>query len=144
MRCKLGLDANPICGCIKAMKKNVVALLAGAIAILISGCVSTLDGHHKAGVPWTKDTIVSRYERPVDQIFAAAKAVLTFNGTLTGENTITGVAQAKVDTRSVWVQVTQIDPKLSQVTVQARKKGGGADIDLASEIDKQIALQLKN
>jgi hypothetical protein len=140
----LRLDAGAIFGCINLMKTKVIGLVVGALAILISGCVSTLDGHSKVGNPWARDTITSQYERPVDQIFAAAKAVLQFNGTLTGENTLSNVVEAKVDTRTVWVKVTQIDPKLTQVVVQARRRGGGTDIDLASEIDKQIALQLKN
>jgi hypothetical protein len=139
----LRLDDGAIFGCIDSMKTKVIGVLVGAFAILISGCVSTLDGHHQAGNPWAKDSITSRYERPVDQIFAAAKAVLAFNGTLTGENTLSNVVEAKIDKRTVWVRVTQIDPKLSQVEVQARH-GGGTDVDLASEIDKQIALQLKN
>ncbi len=95
------------------------------------------------GVPFEKDRIVARYERPVDQIFAAAKDVLKLMGSLYGENTIKNTLEAKVDTRTVWVKVEQVDSRVSQVTVQARTSGGGADIDLASEVDKRIALQLK-
>ena len=40
--------------------------------------------------------------------------------------------------RTVWVAVDEIEPKVSRVRVQARTKGGRGDIDLASEIDKQI------
>lgn len=95
------------------------------------------------GVPLIKDTIESRYERPVDQIFAAAKEVLRFNGTLYGENTISKTLEAKIDTRTVRVAVDEVEPKVSRVRVQARKKGGVGDIYLASEIDKQIALRLR-
>lgn len=97
----------------------------------------------KAGIPFVKDRIESRYERPVDQIFAAAKEVLKFNGTLYGENTVTKTLEAKIDTRTVWIKVDEVQPKISRVVVQARKKGGTSDIDLASEIDKQIALRLR-
>ncbi|MBM3835898.1 MAG: DUF3568 family protein [Verrucomicrobia bacterium] len=128
------------------MKKNVFALLAACTLIaLFTGCYSTLDGHMKpAVVPFAKDTITSRYERPVDQIVEAAKNVLTHNGTLTGENRISNpvTVEAKIDTRTVWVAVDEVEPKISRVRVQVRKKGGSPDIDLASEIDKQIALQL--
>jgi hypothetical protein len=41
------------------------------------------------------------------------------------------------------VKVEEIDPKVTRVIVQVRTKGGGTDIDLASEIDKQIALHLQ-
>ena len=35
-----------------------------------------------------------------------------------------------------------VDANVSQVTVQARTKAGAADVDLAREVDKQIALHL--
>ncbi len=126
------------------MKTNLLALFAAScLVVLFAGCYSTPDGRMRAGVPFVKDRIESRYERPVDQIFAAAKEVLKFNGTLYGENTVTKTLEAKIDTRTVWVKVDEVQPKISRVVVQARRKGGTSDIDLASEIDKQIALRLR-
>jgi hypothetical protein len=121
------------------MKKNAFALvLAVTLATLFSGCVSTVDGRSRAGMPIATDTKESTYERPVAQIFAAAKDVLILNGTLVAENTINHSLEAKIDTRTVWVAVDEIEPKVARVRVQARTKGGRGDIDLASEIDKQI------
>ena len=40
------------------------------------------------------------------------------------------------------VRVEEVDPKVTRVLVQCRTKGGGADLALASEIDKRIALRL--
>jgi hypothetical protein len=121
------------------MKKSLITLLTTAcLSVLLAGCVSTVDGRTRPGMPIAKDTIESRYERSVDQIFAAAKEVLNFNGTLVAENTINHSMEAKVDTRTVWVQVEEIEPKISRVRVQVRTKGGRGDVDLASEIDKQI------
>ena len=126
------------------MKTKIFALLATCgLSVLIAGCVNTVDGRKKAGMPFVKDKIESRYERPVAPVFTAAKEVLAFNGVLTSENTINNSLEAKVDTRTVWVRVDKIDEKITQVTVQTRTKGGGADIYLAAEIDKQIALKLK-
>ncbi len=122
--------------------KLLVLLTAGFLTVFASGCYSTADGRVKVGVPFAKDTIESRYERPVEEIFKAAKEVLSFNGTLYGENTISKTLVAKIDTRTVWVAVDDVEPKVSRVRVQARKRGGTPDIDLASEIDKQIALRL--
>ena len=76
-------------------------------------------------------------------MFGAAKQVLGFNGKLYGENTVARTLEAKVDASTVWVRVEQVDPKVTRVLVQARSKGGGGDIALASEMDKQIALRLK-
>ncbi|MCF7763094.1 MAG: hypothetical protein K9N62_05425 [Verrucomicrobia bacterium] len=120
----------------------LVLLLAGSIALLGSGCFSSPDGRMRPGVPFSNDTIESRYQRSVDEIFTAAKAVLQFNGTLYGENTIKKTLEAKIDTRTVWVAVDEVEPNVSRVRVQARRKGGLADIALSSEIDKQIALRL--
>jgi hypothetical protein len=120
------------------MKKNAFALLvAVCLATLFSGCVRTVDGRSHAGMP-AADTKESSYERPMNQIFAAAKEVLQLNGTLVSENTINHSLEAKIDTRTVWVALDEIAPKVTRVRVQARSKRGMGDIDLASEIDKQI------
>jgi hypothetical protein len=100
--------------------------------------VSTVDGGSKAGLPLATDTKESSYERPVADIFAAAKEVLNLNGNVVKENTINHSLEAKIDTRTVWVAVDEIAPKVSRVRVQARTRGGRGDMDLASEIDKQI------
>lgn len=91
-----------------------------------------------------KDKIESRYERPVAQVVSATRETLKFNGTLVSEDVVNNTLQAKVDTRTVYVKVEEVDPKVTKVIVQVRSKGGGSDIDLAAEIDKQIALHLKN
>ncbi len=117
--------------------------MCAGMAGLVAGCVETVDGRSQAGVPFVKDKVEGRYERPAPQVFAAAKKVLAFNGTLTGENTINNSLEAKVNQDSVWVRVEEMDTtKVSHVIVQARTKGGGTDLDLAHEIEKQIALQL--
>ncbi len=122
--------------------KFLISLTVLTLAVFVTGCVSTVDGHMKMGVPLVKDKIESRYQRGIPQLIAAAKAVLARNGTLVSDDTINNTVTARVDTRTVWVKITEIDPNVSQVTVQARTKGGGPDVDLASEIDKQIALHL--
>ena len=127
------------------MKLNFVrAIACGLALVFVSGCYSAGD-RSRGGVPtWMKkDRFESRYERPVEQIFAAAKEVLRFNGTLYGENTISHTLEAKVDTRTVIVTVDEVEPKISRVVVVARKKSTVPDLDLAAEIDKQIALRLK-
>lgn len=139
-----GLDAWGRCVCIPpAMKKLFALVVLGVVLSATSGCYRTQEGRSKMGVPFSKDTIENRYERPASQLFAAAKEVLAFNGTLTGENTITMTLAAKVDERGVWVKVEEIEPSISRVLVQARRPGGRGDIDLASEIATQIALQIK-
>jgi len=114
------------------------------LAVFTQGCYSTVDGRVKAGVPrpLAKDTIEGRYERSAEEIFAAAKKVLQHNGNLYGENTISKTLEAKIDNSTVRVAVDVVETKTTRVRVQARRKTGTADIELASEIEKQIALSL--
>ena len=121
---------------------KTLSLLAVILLAVVTGCQNTPDGRKRAGVPFMKDTIESRYQRQVGPIFTAARQVLELNGTLTGENTITSTLEAKVDNRTVVVKVDEVEPGVSRVLVEARRRGGAADIDMAAEIDKQIALKL--
>lgn len=131
------------------MKKLVVATALVVAVLAGAGCYKTKEGRYRAGVPFSKDTIESRYERPVDQVYQAAKATLEFNGALNSEASVaTGDTAArtltgKVNKRTLWVQVDEVEPRVTRVQVQARKSGGRGDVDLASEIDKQIALRLR-
>lgn len=133
------------------MKTTIFAFFLG-LAVLATGCVRTLNDTRTVGVPFIKDRIEARYERPMDQVYKAAKDVIAYNGTLVKETTLLGqtnvvnniakTVEGRVNQRTVWVRVEQITPKITDVTVQTRTQGGGSDIDLAAEIDKQIALKL--
>jgi hypothetical protein len=126
------------------MNRRLFGLLAVCgLAALIVGCVSTVDGRKRAAWPLVKDSVAGKYERPVAQVFAAAREILKFNGMLTSENTINHSLEAKVNTRTVWARVDEVDAKVTAVTVQVRTKSGGSDLDLAHEIEKQIALKLQ-
>ena len=116
------------------------SLALSAALVLSSGCVSTQTGHETAGFP-AKDTITSKYEKPVPMLTAATHDVLTRNGQMIVENIVDHTFQAKVNQHNVWVKVADLDGKITVVTVQARGPMGG-DVDLAAEISKQIALQL--
>ena len=129
------------------MKTQFLVAFLGAV-VLVAGCHSTLDNRHRAGVPWIKDSLESRYERPPEQVFAAAREVIKFNGALAEESSLLGgtnavrVLQGKVNERRVWVRVEPVDAKVTSVEVQVRTKAGGKDTDLMAELSKQIALQL--
>ena len=125
------------------MRSKFLSVVVIALsAAFLSGCVSTVDGRREAGVPLSKDKIVRIYERPVLQVWAAAKDVLNVNGTIFSEDVMQSTVSARVDTRTVRVKVESMDQKTTRVTVQTRTKAGAGDIDLAGEIDKQIAIRL--
>ena len=120
------------------------ALLGAVLSagVLASGCFGTLEGRTKAGIPFQRDRIEGRYERPVDQVLASARQVLLQTGTLNSDDSVNKTLVAKIDTRTVWVKVDEVEPRVCRVIVQARKRGGASDIALASEIEKRIALGL--
>jgi hypothetical protein len=137
------LTQGPHSVALPAMKIRLLCFSAFCSgAILLSGCVNTIDGRQKVGLPLVKDTVTARYERAPSDIWAAAKDVLKYNGTLYSEDTLQSTLEASVDTKTVWVKIEPVDQRLTKVTVQVRTKGGGADLPLASEIDKEIAIRL--
>jgi hypothetical protein len=121
--------------------KFLSSLICAAVVACLSGCVGTQDGHSTGGDPFAKDTITSRYEKPVQPLAAATRVVLNRNGKLLVDNAVNNTFQARVNQRNVWVRVADVDGKVTQVTVQARGSMGG-DVELAAELSKQIALQL--
>ncbi len=123
-------------------KKIFLLLVVGISAGLLAGCVNTLDGRKKAGLPFAKDRVEGRYERTPKELWDAAQDVLKYNGTLYSVDSQKSTLEANVDQRIVWVRVEEVDSKISRVIVQCRTKGGGADVEMAGYIDKQIAIRL--
>ena len=86
--------------------------------------------------------MVSRYERPMDQVINSAREVLSRTGTITGDDVVNNEVSAKIDNRSVWVTVSEVEPLVTEVKVRVRSSRGTADLAMAAEIDKQIAIGL--
>ena len=128
------------------MKTKFFAALAG-IAIVATGCIGTVSGTKTAAIPFTKDRVEGRYERSVDQVYQASVAVIQNNGVIITEfiphdtTNVVRSLQGKVNQRNVWVKVEAVDPKITSVTVQART-AVNSDVDLAHQLEKEIALQL--
>ena len=74
--------------------------------------------------------------------------VIKFDGTLVSESimhsdtNLVKTVEGRINQRNVWVRVEQVDPKVTSVKVQTRTPGGGTDIDLAHQVEKEIALKL--
>ncbi|MEI6078389.1 MAG: DUF3568 family protein [Verrucomicrobiota bacterium] len=129
------------------MKKIFFSVLA-AVTIIATGCVKTVSDTNAFATTWGKDTVAGRYERPREQVYKASLAVIQLNGVLIKEyiphdntNAVQAL-EAKVNQRNVYISVESVDPKTTQVSVQARTKWGTRDLDLVHELEKQIALQL--
>ncbi|MFL3666456.1 MAG: hypothetical protein ACJ06V_07725 [Verrucomicrobiota bacterium] len=115
--------------------------VASSLAAISVGCISTPQGK-KFGVPGVRDTVVSRYERPLDQVINSAREVLSRTGSITGDDVVNNAVSAKIDNRSVWVTVSEVEPLVTEIKVRVRSSRGTSDLVMAAEIDKQIALGL--
>jgi len=118
-------------------------------AILLAGCVKTVSDRKTGGIPLVKDRIEGRYERSVQQVYNAALYVIKFNGTLQNEIILhkddaeVRALEGRVNKKRIYIRVEPVDATVTSVVVQARTSGGGTDMTLAYELEKQIALQLQ-
>src|SRR5277367_586652 len=116
------------------MKMKIFMAFVG-VAIVATGCISTVSGTKTPALTWSKDQVEGRYERSVDQVYQASVAVIQHNGVLLTEfiphdntNTVRSL-QGKVNDKNVWIRVEGLDAKpTTQVTVQARSSWGVSDV----------------
>ena len=128
------------------MKTKIFAVFAG-IAMVGAGCVGTVSGTKTAALVPNRDQVQGRYQRSMDQVYQAAVQVVQSDGVMVTEyiphdttNTVRSL-KGKVNQRNVWIRVAAESPQITQVTVQART-GTGGDVDLAHQLEKEIALRL--
>jgi uncharacterized lipoprotein NlpE involved in copper resistance len=131
------------------MTKTILLGLMMAALVVSTGCVNTASGSKTPAVPLVRDKVEGRYERPVAQVYEAAKEVVRFNGQLLKEVTsytpegvsIMGL-EGMVQDRKVYIGVKQEDQSVTSIAVQVRTSAGGTDLSLAHELEKQVALKL--
>jgi hypothetical protein len=126
----------------------MMLFIVAAALVAAVGCVDTVGGRKKAGVPWIKDQVENRYERPVDQAFDAAKEVVKADGVLNSESILHSETNAvktvegKINQRDVWIRIESLNPQVTSVKVQVRTSGGGSDVDLAHQVASEITARL--
>jgi hypothetical protein len=130
------------------MKMKILAGLAGLI-IVATGCVSTVAGTKTPAMFPNRDRVEGRYQRSLDQVYQAAVQVMQTDGVLLTEyiphdntNSVRSL-YGKVNEEKVWMRVESVDPQVTSIIVQSRTGYGGADISLAHELEKEVALQLQ-
>ncbi len=141
------LDAGGDLGCLGGKMKTKIFLAFLGVAIITAGCVNTVSGTKTAALVYNRDQVQGRYQRSVDQVYQAAVQVIQSDGVMVTEyiphdttNTVRSL-QGKVNQHNVWIRVAAESPQITQVTVQARAKVSG-DVDLAHQLEKEIALKL--
>jgi hypothetical protein len=132
---------------VAAMNKKIFAVFAGA-AIVATGCVHTVTDDTTFAVSYGRDSVAGRYQRSLQEVYDASVKVVSQNGVLLTEhiphdytNEVRSL-EGRVSDCKVFIRVEQIDPKVSQVDVEARTKMGRVNIDLVHELEKDIALEL--
>jgi Protein of unknown function (DUF3568) len=132
------------------MTKMTIFSALAAATLLATGCVNTVSGTKAPAIWFGRDYVAGQYDRPLDQVYQASIAAIKNQGTLRTEyiphdttNTVRAL-YGMVNDHNVWVRVEAVEPNLSEVTVQARTKGGLSDIDTAHDVEKEIALQLQS
>jgi hypothetical protein len=131
------------------MKTKIFAAFA-ALALAAAGCVTTVSDTKVAGNPIGRDAVSGAYQRSVDEVYAAAVKVINTDGTLLTEyipHDTTNTARSfvgRVSDNKVWMRVeaVTVSPPLTSITVEARTKWGNQDLDMAHELEKEVALQL--
>lgn len=125
------------------MKSKWIPLIAVCLGMtFLAGCVDTVDGRHRAGMPFQQDRVEGRYARPVQDLWVAAEDVLKYHGRVNSKDVERQSLQGNVDERHIWITVEAVDDKLSRVIVQARTKGGSGDMQMAAYLEKEIAVRL--
>ena len=126
------------------MKKVLMGILVGAIAISLTGCTAFLLGSGAvAGVGMSIDTI--RLERIVDKQTAwdVTKSTLAELGEITLENQAHHELEAEIDEAKVKVEILQAKGKKQVwIDVKVRKKGI-PDLTLANDLVDKINDNLK-
>lgn len=130
------------------MKTKILLALA-ALAVVTAGCVTTVSDTKVFGNPVGRDSMSTLYRRSVNDVYGAAVKVVNNDGTLLTEyiphdttNTVRAF-MGKVNQNKVWVRVEAVQPRLTQITVEARTKWDNPNLDLAAELETEVALQLQ-
>jgi len=131
------------------MKTKIFVALA-ALTLAAAGCITTVSDTSVAGNPVGRDAVSGGYQRSLDDVYAAAVKVINTDGTLVMEyipHDTTNTARAfkgRVSDNTVWmrVQTVTVEPPLTELTVEARTKWGNQDLDMAHELEKEVALLL--
>jgi hypothetical protein len=130
--------------------KKVQILLAGlaGLAIIATGCVSTVSDTNTFATTWSQDMVSGRYQRSVDQVYQAAMSVVSTDGALVTEyiphdntNNVRSL-EGRVNDKKIWMRVSEVQPSLTQIDVESRSKWGVSDVDLSHQLEKEVALKL--
>jgi hypothetical protein len=129
------------------MKKVMFAVLTVA-ALGVAGCVSTVTETTPGKMPAYRDRVDHRFERPLNDVFEAAKRALNSYGNITREGSISTSSNevrtiaGNINQYGVWMRLEGVAPSATLVIIQIRSPLGGTDLQRADELQKRIAFEL--
>ena len=125
---------------------KLTLLAAVALPTFFTGCFTTQDGKSKlTTIPWRKDKIERRYDRPVDAVMNATQKAVETLGTVTSVEQTKNVITGRINSRYVWIKVApdkQAPANISSVTFQVRTKYRNPDMQVAADLAQQTTLAL--
>lgn len=129
--------------------KNLLNLAGLVAALFLTGCVNTVTQNQPGALPTYRDRIETRQQKPLEPVFEASKRALNSFGNITSEGKVfvgtnqVRIVEGKINGRSVYMRVEEIDPQLTAVLVQVRTKLGGTDLQIAKDVVRRIATELE-
>lgn len=129
------------------MNKGTFLILA-AVAACVTGCVGTVTETKPGAKPAYQDRVEIRYDRPVAQVYEAAKDAITSYGHITKESEFQSKTNAVrtvegfINQDAVYIRVEGQGAEASIAVVQVRTKLGGTDLNLAGSLHQGMALRL--
>ena len=119
-------------------------MVIGAVALLGAsvGCYSGVDGRVRAGLPG-KDRFNTTYEVSFTDAQRAVLATLRSMGEIISHDVVRNIVMAQVERHEVSVRISETEEGAILVTTQARGSFSNANLDLANEVDKRIALDMR-
>lgn len=123
-------------------------MVLAVAALGVTGCVSTVTEPNPGGRPAYRDRVEHRFERPLNEVFEAAKRALNSYGNITQEgsfstssNEVRTIA-GTINQYGVWMRLEGVAPSATSVIIQIRSTMGGTDLRMADELEKRIAFEL--
>ena len=122
------------------MRRQAVSLLlAGGLAVSLSGCAALLVGAGVAGgYAISRDSVRNLFDLPRDHLFDVSREVLQEMGAVTLEDRAHGRLKAEIQDVNVTVTVKQLTKKTVELTVQARSDFLMPKVDVAQEVYTKI------
>ena len=106
------------------MRKAAIAFLIGVVSLALSGCAVLLIGVAAGGVGMyaaSNDAIQGEADKSYEAIWDAALKVSKIRGTISKQDSASGVIELNTDSGKVWIKVTRVTRATTRLRVAARK-----------------------